>query len=416
MCRIRTKDTIEMTHVYLFNKESRAAAYGIGTYIRQMTECLQEVNSISLHIVYSDSDEKEFIIKNTDGVKSIYIPRILSISSKHNKRYFRHAWFLIRQFIRIEKKDRLIFHLNYYQEYPLVSCIREVYPDSRIFFTVHFQEWCFQIFGNTNYYKEILHRNKETFKTDKEKMVYDLYEKEQMLFKETDKIICLARYTYALLREEYGIPEEKLVLIYNGLKDEYVPLSPEQRLGIRRKLFFNNDEKIILFVGRLDEIKGLNYLIQAFKILLSRIKCHLVIIGDGDYNTHLKECNGYWNRITFTGRIEKKELYRFYQIADIGVMPSFHEQCSYVAIEMMMFDVPLIISTTTGLNEMFDDGESKIKIEEQGDKAILSIEELAGKIEQKLLQKNRGYREIYLEKYNVLVLKKKTEKLYDNDK
>ena len=63
-----------------------------------------------------------------------------------------------------------------------------------------------------------------------------------MLFKETDKIICLARYTYTLLREEYGIPEEKLVLIYNGLKDEYIPISPEERLSIRRKLFFRDNE------------------------------------------------------------------------------------------------------------------------------------------------------------------------------
>ena len=208
-------------------------------------------------LVNLSSDEKESVVKNEKEVETFYVPSIPPVFSGYNKRYIRHAWFLIRQFIRIEKNDRLIFHLNYYQEYSLIPCIREAYPDSRIFFTVHFQEWCFQVFGNTTYYKEILHRNKETLKTDKERMVYDLYEKEQMLFKETDKIICLARYTYTLLREEYGIPEEKLVLIYNGLKDEYIPISPEERLSIRRKLFFRDNEKIILFAGRLDEIKGI---------------------------------------------------------------------------------------------------------------------------------------------------------------
>ena len=413
MCRVRTEYTIEMTHVYLLNEGSRAAAYGIGTYIRQMTECLQGLETVTLHIVNLYSDEKELVVKKEDGVEVFYVPSIPPIFSRYNKRYFRHAWFLIRQFIRTEKDDRLVFHLNYYQEYLLISCIREVYPDSRIFFTVHFQEWCFQVFGNTTYYKEILHRNKETFMTDEERMVYDLYEREQMLFKEIDKVICLSKYTYTLLREEYRIPEEKLVLIYNGLKDEYVPISPEERLSIRRKLFFRDNEKIILFAGRLDEIKGLNFLIQAFKLLLSRIECHLVVIGDGDYNIYLKECKGYWNRIMFTGRIKRKEVYRFYQIADIGVMPSFSEQCSYVAIEMMMFDLPMIISTTTGLNEMLDDSVSKIKIEEQGDRTILSVEELADKIEQKLQQKNRGYREIYLQKYEISSMKQNIGGLYE---
>lgn len=404
-----------MIHVYLLNEGSRAAAYGIGTYVRQMMECLQGLETVTLHVVNLSSDEKESVVKNEKEVEMFYVPSIPPVFSGYNKRYIRHAWFLIRQFIRTEKDDRLIFHLNYYQEYFLISCIREVYPDSRIFFTVHFQEWCFQIFGNTTYYKEILHRKKEeTLKTDKERMICDLYDKEQILFKETDKVICLARYTYALMREEYGIPEEKLVLIHNGLKDEYVPLSPKERLSIRKKLFFKDNEKIILFAGRLDEIKGLDYLIQAFKILSSRMECRLVIIGDGDYNIYLKKCKGYWNRITFTGRIEKKELYRFYQIADVGVMPSFHEQCSYVAIEMMMFDVPMIISTTTGLNEMLDEDECKISIEEQEDGAILSVEELAGKIEQKLLQKNCGYREIYLQKYEISSMKQNIRSLYES--
>ena len=63
---------------------------------------------------------------------------------------------------------------------------------------------------------------------------------------------------------------------------------------------------------------------------------------------------------------------------------------------------------------MLDDGGSKIKIEEQGDKAILSIKELAGKIEQKLQQKNRGYREIYLQKYEISSMKQNIRNLYES--
>ena len=91
MCRVRTEHTIEMTHVYLLNEGSRAAAYGIGTYIRQMTECLQGLETVTLHIVNLYSDEKELVVKKEDGVEVFYVPSIPPIFSRYNKRYFRHA-------------------------------------------------------------------------------------------------------------------------------------------------------------------------------------------------------------------------------------------------------------------------------------------------------------------------------------
>ena len=63
-------------------------------------------------------------------------------------------------------------------------------------------------------------------------------------------------------------------------------------------------------------------------------------------------------------------------------MPSFHEQCSYVAIEMMMHGIPLIASTTTGLKEMVTDGVTgmHIPIIEHPDKVEIDTDLLAEKI------------------------------------
>lgn len=94
-------------------------------------------------------------------------------------------------------------------------------------------------------------------------------------------------------------------------------------------------------------------LLMSFCDMLHKNKNYrLVIIGDGDYSSCLNKCGSDWKQVTFTGRLSKEQLYNFYQIADIGVMPSMLEQCSYVAIEMMMFGLPMVISTTTGLKEM----------------------------------------------------------------
>jgi glycosyltransferase len=198
-----------------------------------------------------------------------------------------------------------------------------------------------------------------------------------------DIIICLAQYTKNILIEDYFVLPGKIKIIYNGSKDEKIILSEEKKKEMRKNYFFSEDELLILFVGRLDRIKGLDVLIHAFKIVLKTYThARLIIAGDGEYNTFLKECDDYWSKITFTGRLNKKKLYCFYQIADIGVMPSFHEQCSYVAIEMMMFGIPLVISTSTGLSEMIQEefDHFKVRVLESEGNVYISPKELADKM------------------------------------
>ena len=61
-------------------------------------------------------------------------------------------------------------------------------------------------------------------------------------------------------------------------------------------------------------------------------------------------------KISYTGPIDKKELRRWYRIADVGVIPSFSEQCSYAGIEMMMHGLPIVASDGFGVRNMFQDG------------------------------------------------------------
>ena len=145
-------------------------------------------------------------------------------------------------------------------------------------------------------------------------------------------------------------------------------------------------------------------MIRAFKLILNnRPHARLIIIGDGEYNQYLNECKDCWEKITFTGRLDRKTVYNFYQIADVGVMPSFHEQCSYVAIEMMMFGLPLAVSTSTGLSEMVHDELEPFKVQVIALEKSASInpEELATKIMNILqnLEFINGIRNNYLEKF-----------------
>jgi len=58
------------------------------------------------------------------------------------------------------------------------------------------------------------------------------------------------------------------------------------------------------------------------------------------------------SRITITGTFSKKQLADYYTMADVGVVPSYVEQCSYTTIEMMLFKLPIVASQVDGLKEM----------------------------------------------------------------
>ena len=397
--------------LYILSEGSVAANYGIGTFLREMVDFFQDKREFVITMIEFQSNVvAEFTVENMGAYSSIKIPAVrISGVERDSNRYYSNAWSLIKT--QIEPTRNMLFHFNYYQEFPLIRMIRNDFPDSRICFTIHYQMWALQLKGNVRLFREILHKSDEEITTDEKDILIE-YRNEKRLLDAVDAVICMSQYTFDLLLEDYGVRESKLVLIYNGLHDMYTPITPKQRLCLRRKMHFADDEKIILFVGRLSPEKGVDYLIEAFKLLLKKIKCQLVIVGDGDISYCLKLCAGVWKRVTFTGRIEKKCLYDFYKVADIGIMPSFHEQCSYVAIEMLMFNLPLIVSTSTGLCETLVDDKSKIHIIEKEKESTISVKNLSMLIMERLRCHPIDGRKRFLEEYNLPIMGNKYLSLY----
>ena len=68
--------------------------------------------------------------------------------------------------------------------------------------------------------------------------------------------------------------------------------------------------------------------------------------------------NSIINDVILLGQISKDELYTWYKETNFGVISSFYEQCSYVAIEMMSFSVPIIAVDSMGVRCLFDDNNS----------------------------------------------------------
>ena len=350
-----------MINLYIFI-ESSIDAYGTGTYIRELTAILKngKINVCIIHL-YSDQQDKEVLKVEYDNVKHYHIPSPTNRNSLLDRDlqrtlYYQNVVYLLR--LWIDDKKNLIFHLNATPSCVLAKELKRVFACT-IIRTIHELWWCYNLSGNITLFKKIL-ASKTIVQNDLiKKSVIELYLKDKEFFETVDHIICLSENTRQILQDDYQIESGKLTVIYNGLPNNN---SVPDKSVLRHKYHIPNIP-IILFVGRLHDIKGLTQALRAFKIVLAtQPQCHFIIAGHGTFDVYMKECEDIWMHVTWTGLIDKDKLYDLYSIADIGIMPSFHEQCSYVAIEMMMHGVPLIASTSTGLCEMVENGDTGLHI------------------------------------------------------
>ncbi len=366
-------------NVYIFNENSRGSIFGIGTYIRELTAALCH-SHINICVVYLRSDKTQIEVEETDSIRHWYFPtpmpeeRTISYE-KQNELYYHNIVYLLQ--LHIEDQKNLVFHLNYNQSGKLAESLKKAF-DCSLVFTIHYLDWCFGLSGNVTRFRQILVAQETTQNDHIKKSIGESYRKEKDLFEVVDRIICLSGNTQQILQDDYQIKPEKTTVIYNGLTDS----NPATDQPALRRKYHIPDVPIVFFAGRLDDIKGLTYALQAFKIVLETQQCHIIIAGNGSFDNYMKECEDIWMHVTWTGLIGKDKLYDLYSIADIGVMPSLHEQCSYVAIEMMMHGVPLIASTSTGLCEMIEEGVTglHIPVVEHPDKVEIDSSLLAEKM------------------------------------
>ncbi len=129
----------------------------------------------------------------------------------------------------------------------------------------------------------------------------------------------------------------------------------------RVKLKLSNQEKVILYVGRFDERKGIETLVRAFALLKQRqlLPLKLLIVGgssanmpDGDERLRIEKIVqelGIEDVTTFVGRVGHDTLPLYYAAADVCVIPSYYEPFGLVAIEAMGCGVPVVASNVGGL-------------------------------------------------------------------
>jgi glycosyltransferase involved in cell wall biosynthesis len=159
-----------------------------------------------------------------------------------------------------------------------------------------------------------------------------------------------------------GFPKEKIQVSYNGVDpDKYNPsaVTPDQVKKIRAMYDVKDDEEMILFIGRLVGVKGVDRLIMALPhILQKNPRAKLVIVGFGDlqeYLMNLVKATKLSDFVKFRFEfISEEERILHYAACDVAVFPSFYEPFGIVVLEAMAMERPVVVGATgiSGMREI----------------------------------------------------------------
>ena len=186
---------------------------------------------------------------------------------------------------------------------------------------------------------------------------------EWLLTYEATELIVNSNYMKGQVQGLFGLPFDKISVIPNGINLNNFN-GVERDYDFRRRFAMDN-EKIILYVGRLVYEKGVQHLISAMpKILDHYHDSKLVIAGKGGMLDELQaqvNSMGLSNKVYFTGYLNQKEVQKMYKCADVAVFPSTYEPFGIVALEAMLAGVPTVVSDIGGLNEIVEHGVNGMK-------------------------------------------------------
>ncbi|MEE0768628.1 MAG: glycosyltransferase family 4 protein [Clostridia bacterium] len=186
---------------------------------------------------------------------------------------------------------------------------------------------------------------------------------EWLLTYEATEVIVNSNYMKGHVQGLFGLPFDKISVIPNGINlNNFTGI--DRDYDFRRRFAMDN-EKIILYVGRLVYEKGVQHLISAMpKILENYHDSKLVIAGKGGMIDELKsqvDSMGLSNKVYFTGYLNQKEVQKMYKCADVAVFPSTYEPFGIVALEAMLAGIPTVVSDIGGLNEIVEHGVNGMK-------------------------------------------------------
>ncbi len=186
--------------------------------------------------------------------------------------------------------------------------------------------------------------------------------------KSADKIIAVSNSTKKDLVEVYGIPENKVSVIYSGVN---VGRGTRDEGLIKEK--YSLPHKFILYLGTLEPRKNVEGIISAFEQITD--SGYSLVIGGGKgwlYRKIYKKASrsSAKDKIKFIDYVDPADRSALYQLADLFIWPSFYEGFGFPPLEAMSVGCPVITSTNSSLPEVV--GDAAILVDPYNVKEITS--------------------------------------------
>lgn len=193
---------------------------------------------------------------------------------------------------------------------------------------------------------------------------------------ESNGVMAISKFIESKVMTLGEINEKKVNLLYNATDIELFSnkIDSEEKDNLKRTLGFSKEDIILIYTGRLCEEKGVLELLNAF-IKQHRKNVKLLIVGSVSFGETTSDkytdrvntiVEKYSDRIKATGYVTYEEIYKYYAIADIQVIPSIWEEpFGLVAIEGMCQGLPIICTNSGGMAEVVDDSCAIIIDKEQ---------------------------------------------------
>lgn len=174
------------------------------------------------------------------------------------------------------------------------------------------------------------------------------------------KVITVSEYSARDIEALYGLSRDRIVVIPNGVSDDFRPASDGNALSEIRQRFSIQGERFILFVGGADPRKNHRTFLAACARKVKQLEgCSLVLVGDpvhrfGDLR-QTAVTFGLENRVICTGRLSLADMRLLYSHAELFVFPSIYEGFGMPVLEAMACGAPVITSNRTSLPEVAGD-------------------------------------------------------------
>ena len=310
---------------------------GVETHVKEISERLVNAGH-DVEVITTDPTGK---LNKEDMINGVKVTRFRSFAPGNAYYFSPQIYFYLR------KHNYDVIHVHSYHALPALFAALGIHK-GKFIFTPHYHRS-----GHTAF-RDLLHKP------------YRFLGK--IIFSRADSVICVSEYEKRLVESDFNV-EGKIVKIPNGINlQEFENVRRQKKNSAEKKI---QKEKTLLYVGRLEEYKGVQYIIQ---LLPGLQEFRLKVVGKGPYEAELRNIAnnlGVAQKVEWLKDLSREELLECYVDADVFLMLSSHEAYGITVAEALASGTPCVVAKGSALYEFIDE-EACIGVDLPIDKSYFS--------------------------------------------